>query len=105
MNLKDIVCDFEYAKRLKELGVKQESLFYYHNNPYNEDRKIIGDKVESYECISAFASDELLEIVPEKLESSPDIFLNLLIYKTKEGFVTGYFNLDNRKEIMYRCFS
>ena len=27
MKLKDIVCDFEYAERLKELGVKRESIY------------------------------------------------------------------------------
>ena len=28
MNIHDQVCSMEYAKRLKELGVKQDSLFY-----------------------------------------------------------------------------
>ena len=35
MNLESQVCNLELAKKLKELGVKQESLFYYQNNPYN----------------------------------------------------------------------
>jgi hypothetical protein len=29
MELKDIVCSLEHAKRLNELGVKQDSLFYW----------------------------------------------------------------------------
>jgi hypothetical protein len=29
MNIEDQVCSFELAKRLKELGVKQESFFYW----------------------------------------------------------------------------
>jgi len=32
MKLENIVCDIEYAKKLKELGVKQDSLFYWCAN-------------------------------------------------------------------------
>jgi hypothetical protein len=30
MKLEDQVCSLELAKRLQELGVKRESLFYWH---------------------------------------------------------------------------
>lgn len=36
MNLEDQICSLEYAKRLKELEVKQKSLFYYQNQPSND---------------------------------------------------------------------
>lgn len=36
MNLSDQVCSLKTAKRLKELGVRQESLFFYQNQPYDD---------------------------------------------------------------------
>lgn len=41
MKLESQVCSFDLAKRLKELGVKQDSLFYYQNNPYNDGEECI----------------------------------------------------------------
>jgi hypothetical protein len=41
MDIEKQVCSLELAKRLKELGVKQESLFYYQNNPYNNGKDCI----------------------------------------------------------------
>ena len=34
MELKDIVCSLEYAKKLEELGIKQDSLFYHNLSHY-----------------------------------------------------------------------
>jgi len=36
MNISDQVCSIELAQKLKQLGVKQESLFYWQNQPYND---------------------------------------------------------------------
>lgn len=35
------VCSLESAKRLKKLGVRQESLFYWYNHPQNDGYKIM----------------------------------------------------------------
>ena len=40
MNLDDQVCSIEYAKRLNQLGVKQESYFEYLFLPYDDKWKV-----------------------------------------------------------------
>lgn len=42
MELKHQVVSLEIAKRLKELGVKQESLFYWQEYPEEETRLLYG---------------------------------------------------------------
>jgi hypothetical protein len=81
MNLKDLVIDYEYAVKLKELGFKQKSLFwhvFYKNNP--ESKTIIMNPYSDsdVENISAFTSDELLEILPKFIEFKEN-FYNLEI--------------------------
>lgn len=68
MKLEDQVCAIEYSKKLEELGIKQESLFYwilfqewgvYFNGKYTQ---------EYYrDCVSAFTLAELGEMLPGKL--------------------------------------
>jgi hypothetical protein len=68
------VCSLDLAKRLKELGVKQESLFYWHIDSMKEfDPRVkmglpSGD-VATY-GISAFTVAELGERLPKEAVSS-----------------------------------
>lgn len=67
MKLEDQVCSLDLAKRLKELGVKQESLFYWKQG--NSDL-FIGYRTisESAPTIaSAFTVAELGEMLPEHI--------------------------------------
>lgn len=73
MKLEDQVCNLELSKKLKELGVKQESLFYHYNEPYNdgEDDWVITtfeDYKTTYENksepYSAYTVAELGEMLP-----------------------------------------
>ena len=51
MKLKDQVCSSELSKKLKELGVKQESLFSWcvpENNFYRDEYKIYNDVLNLY---------------------------------------------------------
>lgn len=81
MNIEQQVCTLEQAKRLKELGVKQESNFYYNNGAvwYLYDVTDWGMQTQFYEeclnderlperddIISAFTVVELLELLPPR---------------------------------------
>lgn len=82
MKLEDQVCSLKYAKRLKELGVKQKSLFYWVSSRWdktgNKRHRIhegipeyakgeMGEKYNFLEINSAFTASELGEMLPEKL--------------------------------------
>ncbi len=81
MKLEDIVIDFEYAKKLKELRIKQESLFYWqYQNEYDEKFNAKWEIVETpfpdEIYLSAFTSDELLEMLPNMIEEFYDLTIN-----------------------------
>lgn len=77
MKLEQQVCSIEQAKRLKELGVNQESLFYYNtywidkHNPEKPEiqyepsgKKIISETFTNLQFTSAFTVAELGEMLP-----------------------------------------
>lgn len=71
MNLESQVTSLELSKKLKELGVNQESLFYWVKNPYfDSDLFEITRFGEGYyhisESCSAFNASELLELLPKE---------------------------------------
>jgi hypothetical protein len=71
MILSDQVCSLEYAKKLKELGVNQESLFwwYQHNKKkYPTDWCIMYSSYDSIpDRYSAFTPAELLQLLPNRI--------------------------------------
>lgn len=83
MKLEQQVCSLELAKRLKELNVKQESLFYWcgsHSNPdapweihnwkvYNSEFRF--RYYQSDDPISAFTVAELGEMLPKEIDIDP----------------------------------
>ncbi len=67
MKLEDQVCSLELAKRLKELKVKQESLFYYNSKTMKLQKGFTSHADEKGLCrwsISAFSVAELGEMLP-----------------------------------------
>jgi len=74
MNIKDQVCSFELAKKLKELGVKQESYFYWYTDGLNRRIEIKTDYIRgvygyggSTDAVySAFTVAELGEMLPDR---------------------------------------
>jgi len=82
MLLKNQVCSLELSKRLKELGVKQESLFYWIKAGLNvstcEENWQIEYIIHNLEkipdhMISAFTVAELGEILPHTIKATPDL--------------------------------
>lgn len=68
MNIEDQVCSLELSKRLKELDVKQESLFCYTTD---YDLEFLPSEIRNYDiCIAAFTVSELGEMIPWKLRIS-----------------------------------
>lgn len=70
MQLKQQVCSLELAKKLKELGVEQESLFYWDESPDEENAEVFfqrGQKDDLFNrrYISAFTVAELGEMLPK----------------------------------------
>jgi hypothetical protein len=87
MKLQQQVCTLESAKRLKELGVKQESYFYWQvPNSGNLENKEDGVEIVHYptgkfwDYYSAFTVAELGELLP-----SPGVLGWLEIFKKEDG--------------------
>ena len=79
MKLEDQVCSLELSKKLKELGFKQESLWYWINMPegiqcdegcsYTPGWKITRVGTLSFETASAYTVAELGEMLPKIYKS------------------------------------
>jgi hypothetical protein len=80
MKLENQVVSLDLAKRLKELGVKQESLFAWVKLPPSEKEGYEGEEYglvyewtmahnAGKECISAFTVAELGEMLPKRTRS------------------------------------
>ena len=80
-------CDLEYAKRLKELGVKQESLWWW--SCVNHKNWFISRSATGILDVSAFTAGELLEGLPNYLEKGD---WNLTIQVTDVGYMVSYQN-------------
>lgn len=66
MNLKTQVCSLELAKRLKELGVKQESLWYWQRRALGTWHLGLCGYERRETDISAFTVAELGEMLPNR---------------------------------------
>jgi hypothetical protein len=66
MELEKQVCSLELAKRLKELGVKQESQYEWLLPPY-EGLDFVGGKNRTHNVAAAFTVAELGEMLPVRL--------------------------------------
>jgi hypothetical protein len=73
MKLENQVCSLKLSIKLKELGVKQESIFVweYHNDKcYSvkyRPNSIVPDKFNNFKIYSAFMIAELGKMIPSKI--------------------------------------
>jgi len=76
MDLENQVTSLELSKRLKELGFKQESLFYWSKNG-GQKWKIENSfyfKVDKRADISAYTAADLGDMLPEYVEKDEKIY-------------------------------
>lgn len=87
MELNQQVCSLESAKCLKELGVKQESLFYWHETARLDGiNNINQSKINSKYCYSAFTVAELGEMLRECPQLNwCDLYTGDLIFQPTEA--------------------
>ena len=99
MNLEKMVCSLDLAKRLKELGVKQESYFYWtvcHDctKEYGHEEYSLQEGVGHGENYSAFLSCELDELLPDcnYAQSASGSDRPLLMSKVDGIYCVGIYN-------------
>lgn len=106
MLIEDQVCSLELSKKLYELGVKQESNFYYSFTIAGK-RYLLDylENNEKFSSFSAFTAAELLEILPNYVTTKyNEPFNNFRIVITK--FISVENNSPvNNFSIMYECDS
>ncbi len=70
MELEKQVVSLELARRLKELGVRQQSVFYWDEGNGVEDRLEYSPGTPLLELVSAFTVAELGEMLPGEIEQA-----------------------------------
>ena len=87
MKLEKQVCSLEYAKKLKELGVNQDSLYFYTKVGKSvkswDEWMEIGENVILSELYSAFTVAELGEMLPEKVKTKCFGEKSFIIFREK----------------------
>jgi hypothetical protein len=115
MELKDQVVSLDLARRLKELGVKQDSLFFYWKpeNEINEHYILIYEQnlsIHEYiknKSISAFTCAELLNILPHKVDTKKDEPFNFFRLNLEKSFIVDLekLNMTDIYIVNYICDS
>ena len=96
MKVEEQVCSLELAKKLKDLGVKQESLWYWVKIAEIDRQWILmhTDKVhEGFIYVSAFTVAELGEMLPNKIKLNFDDMryeCQLFYLNTEHGCYCSY---------------
>lgn len=101
MKLHDIVCDFEYAEKLKELGLVKKLIFVWYTNPAPDmGGKVncsiaINTKGNLRNGIQTYTVAELGEMLPENLGWENHVSEQFLsMEKDVDEFVCKYFDMD-----------
>lgn len=104
MKIEYQVCSLELSKRLKELNVSQESLFYHSPNPTNEGGYHINLSpfiVNKENCYSAYTVAELGEMLPSYYKSADNsVWLYHSGKSMKNNFYFVKYRAKSRVEII-----
>ena len=96
MKLENQVCSLELAKRLQELGVKQESLFYWSYNFVGNKVKLLkpahGLKGYPHLYFQAYTVAELGAMLPHLIEHNS---YRLEFYKFQESYGCDYVHVQD----------
>ncbi len=99
MKLEQQVVSLTLAQKLKELGVKQESLYYHWYSPVGwsiVDRVFKLTNTGVMQCPSAFTVAELGEMLPNKIEKKDNKFW-LYHWKSKDSDYSTCYGTFNSK--------
>ena len=111
MELKELVCSLKPSKELRDLGMKQDTYFWWHKGgqKWYVDKSLADRFPEDKESIPAPTFAELLEVLPDKITSiisktyskEKDYYIHILKTKKSSWFVlpdyfVGYKTLDDR---------
>jgi hypothetical protein len=107
VKLEDQVVSLELAKKLKELGVKQDGLYHYAfngiiHNADKAERICRGINKESVFCFAP-TTTELLEMLPEKLDAPEEVkqdrWILLHIEKYRRCFLVSYYCIEDDRNV------
>lgn len=103
MDFENIVCSFELSKKLREFGVKQESLFYWY--PQLNGTYIIRSLARSWDSTySAFTAEELGQILPKSIrKDDSEPFDNYRMYITRFYTVSVSMTMTDNYIVNYEC--
>jgi hypothetical protein len=106
MTLDKLVTSLELSKELKELGVKQDGIFYWDDRQKKVCLSNWGEPgdlgkyplIQSF-CFSAFTSGELGDILPSTIEADEGMKFDLNIWKDRVFWNVDYWwDEDTRKK-------
>jgi len=100
MKLENQIVSLELAKRLKELGCKQDSIFKWHSKLDEKGNRVYTEIVylpikQMEQDYSAFTVAELGEMLPNSI----DKFVMVIMKMNKGTWVCGYYK--DLKEMFY----
>ena len=79
----------EFCRKLKELGVPQNTLYYYCGKRIMDYSEIVHDKITDF--MSAFSTDELLAMMPSYIKIGR-YEADLILQKDVDKYWVGYIN-------------
>jgi hypothetical protein len=112
MKLEDQVTNLKLSKKLKELRVKQESLFYWYSNPYAYGEKsrwnLFYGKQEPLGIeneTSAFTATELGVLLPKSIKAKDGVFwLQIEVQGVQDGWACQYRNIATKFGFVLKFF-